>query len=241
MEQQPKKLKFTRREMILGAAAFSAGIFSALGGAALIEGIKKASEPRPDIGKSQSNLVVEWVPNTVSRWKPQIEKWSYDYNVDPNLLAIIMAIESGGDPNADSGVATGLMQITDDRAKDIASKFLTSPRTDYDLKNPDMSIEFGAANVRHLINQFGDLDQGPSWGKTVSLVAAGYYGGEGAAITYLDKGLKGIEDQGTYNYIRYVTTMWRERHDNRSFAYRFWYDQGNGQALVRNAEKYILP
>lgn len=242
MEYLRSNPELTRRKLLIGAAGiFGAGILAGGLGVDAFERSHQDSPLKPENGEAQANLVIEWLPDTVSRWKPQIEKYSRQYDIDPNLTAIIMTIESGGDPNADSGVATGLMQITDVRATDIAHKFLDKPRQDYKLNDPDTSIEFGAANIRHLVEVFGSSDQGPSWDKTAGLVAAGYYGGEGAADTYRQHGLKGLNDQGTHNYVRYVTTMWHERHDDKSFTYHYWYEQGNGQALVRNAEKYIAP
>lgn len=243
MEQQPKKPKFTRREALIGAAAFSAGILSALGGAAIVERIKEVAEPKPEIGKAESNLVIEWLPATVSRWKPQIEKYGNSYQIDPNLLAIMMTVESGGDPRADSGVAKGLMQVTDPTAGDIAKRYLHNERANYDLLDPETSIEFGAAYMRYLIYRFGNVSQGPSWDETVRLVAAGYNGGPGGALAYQNDKWKGLADydRQTLNYVRYVNVMWQERHDPLSFAYRHWHDTGNGQALVRNAEKYVMP
>jgi hypothetical protein len=45
-------------------------------------------------------------------WEPQIVAWSALYGVDPNLAAIIMQIESCGDPGAVSGAgAQGLFQV----------------------------------------------------------------------------------------------------------------------------------
>jgi soluble lytic murein transglycosylase-like protein len=237
-------IELTRRKALLGAAVlFGAGLL--VGGV----GVKSMEQPapaplsalRPEQGGAEAHLVTEWLPDTVKRWKSQIEKYSLDYEIDPNLTAIIMTIESGGDPNAQSGVATGLMQLTDARATDVAKSFLHQKVDTYDLKDPNTAIEFGVANLRHLIDEFGSSDQGPSWDKTVGLAAAGYYGGEGAAEQYRTKGLTGLTDQGTYNYVRYAVMMWRERHDDKSFTYYFWYNEGNGQALVHNAEKYPTP
>lgn len=218
-----------------------------LGGVAAIEKISQ-KEPlaplTPENGNAESHLVVEWLPTTVSRWKPKIETYSHDYDIDPNLLAIMMTIESGGDPNANSGAAKGLMQITDPTARDIVSKHLRREyrSTDADLTNPDTSIEFGAAYIRYLIDQFGNPDQGPSWDETVTLVAAGYNGGPGAAAHYRDDKWKGLENYAheTFSYARYVRVMWQERHDPLSFTYRYWYDTANGKALIENAAHYKL-
>lgn len=224
MRGRRRGAKLKKRDVLLAATAFTAGILITLGAHAVMDQMSgRVSSPlAPGSGQARGALRTGWLPESVLRWRLQIEKYGNEYGVDPNLIAIIMTIESNGNPAADSGLARGLMQITDPRGGDIAKKFVKVPRQTYDLTDPETSIEFGAANIRHLIDQFGETNQGPSWDRTVSLVAAGYYGGEGAAMTYRDKGLEGLEDQGTYNYVRYVTTMWRERNDDRSFAYQSW-------------------
>jgi hypothetical protein len=242
MEYLKTKVRLRRREVLIGALVlFGAGAAAGGIGVSAFERQFQELPLKPEHGDAESNLTVQWLPETVSRWKPQIEKYSRNYDIDPNLTAILMTLESGGDPNASSGVANGLMQITDLRAGDINSKYLHEKRDSYDLKDPETNIEFGVANIKALVNEFGGSEQGPSWDTTVALVAAGYNGGEGAANDYFKGGLQGLKYQETYTYVRYATTMWRERHDDKSFAYRSWYDQGNGQALVRNAETYQLP
>jgi soluble lytic murein transglycosylase-like protein len=48
----------------------------------------------------------------VRHWEPQILAWSAEFGLDPNLAAIIMQIESCGDPQAISGAgAQGLFQV----------------------------------------------------------------------------------------------------------------------------------
>lgn len=48
----------------------------------------------------------------VKHWEPQILAWSDDFGLDPNLTAIIMQIESCGDPHAISSAgARGLFQV----------------------------------------------------------------------------------------------------------------------------------
>lgn len=48
----------------------------------------------------------------VKQWEPQIIAWSQEFGVDPNLTAIIMQIESCGDPQAVSHAgAQGLFQV----------------------------------------------------------------------------------------------------------------------------------
>lgn len=48
----------------------------------------------------------------VLHWTPQITQWAADYDLDPNLVAIIMQVESCGDPGAVSSAgAQGLFQV----------------------------------------------------------------------------------------------------------------------------------
>lgn len=243
MAKWTRRGRLKMRQLLVGAALFSAGVFAALAGVQMYE---RAQEVRtvapltPGSGEAKSQLIVAWLPATVIRWKPQIEKYANEYGIDPNLIAIIMTVESGGDPRANSGVAKGLMQITDPTAGDIARKHLNAPRDTYDLYDPTTSIEFGAAYLRYLTNEVGRSAQGPSWDETVALVSAGYNGGLTASYAYRDRSWKGLEgyDMQTLNYARYVRTMWQERRDPLSFAYRYWYDQANGKRLVEAAEKY---
>lgn len=234
--------KLSRRELIIGIGALSLGVAAALGGTVALEQImNERNHPlTPENGDASSHLEIAWLPDTVKHWQPEIEKYSAEYNIDPNLIAIMMTVESGGDPHADSGVAKGLMQITDPTAADIAQRILPTKRDHYDLTDPNTSIEFGAAYVRYLIDQVGQPSQGPSWDDTVILVAAGYNGGLSASHAYEQRGWQGLQDydkdQQAFRYARYVHVMWQERHDPLSFAYRNWYDVGNGKALVDEAQ-----
>lgn len=48
----------------------------------------------------------------VQHWAPQIVSWAKQFNLDPNMVATIMQIESCGDPQAQSGAgAMGLFQV----------------------------------------------------------------------------------------------------------------------------------
>lgn len=244
-ERLSKKLKPTRRELLVGTAALSLGILSTLVGVNVAERLaNEHNHPlAPESGYAERHLAVAWLPDTVKRWQPKIEQYAGKYDIDPNLIAIIMTVESGGDPRADSGAAKGLMQITDPTASDIAHRILKEKRDTYDLHDPDTSIEFGAAYLRYLANEVGDASQGPSWDETVTLISAGYNGGLKAADAYRDHKWQGLTDydQQTLHYARYVHVMWQERHDPLSFAYRYWYDTANGKALVDKAEQYKLP
>lgn len=182
------------------------------------------------------NITSPWIPQTVRRWQTPIDAAAKKYQVDPNFIAIIMTMESGGDPNAKSSAgAQGLMQITGPTAQDIAAKFLKQPVPNNDLSNPATNIEYGTAYLAYLRDTFGGWEQGPSWDYTVELVAAGYNGGAGAANS-LFKG-EGLTDTQTVVYSRDAFNMWRERFAKDSPTFDRWKERG-GQILIDNAEKY---
>jgi len=180
-----------------------------------------------------AGITAPWVPDTVKHWSGPINTMAKKYNVDPNLVAIVMTLESGGDPGADSGEAKGLMQITQATGGDIASKYLKQPVDHYDLSNPQTSIEFGTAYLAFLRDQFGTAQQGPTWTNTVELVAAAYNGGPGAANN-LEQG-KGLADTQTVVYSRDAFNMWRERHNGSSPTFDRWKERG-GSKLIESAQ-----
>lgn len=180
------------------------------------------------------SITTTWIPSTVKKWEPTIDQMAQKYNIDPNLIAIIMTMESGGDPKAISSAgAKGLMQITDKTAKDIASKHLKQPVSNYDLSDPTTNIEFGTAYLAYLRDTFGEWQQGPSWNYTAELVAAGYNGGPEAANSVY-KG-EGLSDTQTVVYSRDAFNMWRERFAKDSPTYKRWLERG-GQTLIDAAK-----
>lgn len=180
-------------------------------------------------------ITARWIPGTVTHWSGLINDMSKKYNIDANFIAIIMTLESGGDPNAKSSDnAEGLMQITPGTAKDIASHYLRKPVTKYDLSDPRTNIEFGVAYLALLRDTFGEANQAPSWNTTVELVAAGYNGGPGAANS-LYKG-EGLTDIQTVVYSRDAFNMWRERHASDSPTFDRWEERG-GSNLLTAAQK----
>lgn len=208
-------------------AYLSAGAITVL----IIWGISAwVTHSRLPLKPQASSITSPWIPATVKKWESPIDEMSKKYQVDPNFIAIIMTMESGGDPKAKSGAgAIGLMQITAPTAKDIASRYLKQPVTTYNLSDPRTSIEFGAAYLAELRGAFGDWTQGPSWNSTVELVAAGYNGGPGAANS-LYKG-EGLTDTQTVVYSRDAFNMWRERFQSDSPTYDRWLERG-GQSLI---------
>jgi hypothetical protein len=175
-------------------------------------------------------ITLSWAPETVTRWQAPINTMAKRYDIDPNYVAIIMTMESGGDAKAKSEAgAIGLMQVTPPTAKDIASKYLKTPVTHYDLTKPETNIEFGVAYLANLRHIFGDYAQGPDWNYTAELIAAGYNGGPGAANSVY-KG-EGLTDTQTVVYSRDAFNMWRERHAKTSPTFDRWKERGGTNLL----------
>ena len=210
----------------------STGAVLALALLASITAIKHAQQM--PLKPESAGITAAWIPPTVRHWEGIINEMAKKYDVDPNLIAIIMTMESGGYTKAESPAgAKGLMQITPPTAKDIASKYLKEPRESYDLNDPRTSIEFGAAYLAVLRKEFGERNQGPSWNVSAELVAAGYNGGPGAAgKLYRGEGLTSTE---TVIYSRDAYNMWRERHAKTSPTYDRWLERG-GSRLIDQAK-----
>ncbi len=188
---------------------------------------------RVPLAAQTATVDIPWIPSTVKQWQQPISDMAKQYNIDPDLLAIIITLESGGYAKAESEAdAKGLMQVTPPTAHDIAAKFLKKPRTSYNLLDPRTNIEFGAAYLAYLRDEFGTTAQGPDWTRTVELIATGYNGGPGAANN-LERG-KGLTDTQTVVYARDAFNMWRERHAAKSPTYDRWLERG-GSLLVEKA------
>jgi soluble lytic murein transglycosylase-like protein len=211
-----------------------AGGLIVLAAAGILKLVDDSQTPLPF---ESPGITIPWIPSTVRRWSTPIDAMAKKYDINANLIAIIITMESGGYSKAVSNDnAQGLMQVTPPTAKDIASKFLKTPRTKYNLLDPDTSIEFGTAYLAYLRDQFGTVQQGPDWDSTVELVAAGYNGGPGAANS-LEEG-KGLQDSQTVVYSRDAFNMWRERRAGDSPTFDRWKERGGSTLLdMAKAEK----
>jgi len=228
-----KYMKFWRQLRWRDFAAFSLGalLVAVITGVILL--LPYLHKP---LAPESSTINVTWIPSTVRHWHSQIEQMAQRYNLDPNFIAIIMTMESGGDPKADSGYAQGLMQITPATAKDIGAHYIKQPMRAYNIWDPATNIEFGTAYLAKLRDLYGSSSQGPTWDSTVELIAAAYNGGFGAANS-LEAG-KGLHDTQTVVYSRDAFNMWRERRANDSPTFDRWQERG-GSALLRQAQMDI--
>ena len=71
-----------------------------------------ADEPVADSGNASSGKLAQLFTPEVLYWEDAIVKWAQKNDLDPNLVATVMQIESCGDPYAESNAgAKGLFQV----------------------------------------------------------------------------------------------------------------------------------
>lgn len=124
--------------------------------------------------------------------------------LDECFVAAMCMTESGFDENASSGVAYGLMQITDETAEFVADR--TGLEFEKRLE-PKTNIEMGAWYFKYLCEKFKDeetalaaYNAGP--GKVTSWLADSEYSDDGVA-------LKKIPYKETRDYIRKVRWFYK--------------------------------
>lgn len=121
-------------------------------------------------GATTNSLIAGIFAPSVEYWSPQIEGWAEEFNLDPNLVATIMQVESCGDPAAVSSAgAQGLFQVM---------PFHFEPGED--SLDPDTNARRGLAYFVERLQQTGG---------DVGRAFAGYNGGHGAAATGWDNWL----------------------------------------------------
>lgn len=133
-----------------------------------------------------------------------IVKYASENNLDPYLVMAVIKVESNFVPEAHSGFAGGLMQLTEETAEWNAEDM--NYTADYDYMDPETNIMFGCHYLRHLIDVYGNTDT----------ALAAYNGGMGnvqswlADSRYSDDGvtLKDIPFAETRNYVVKVNSSW---------------------------------
>lgn len=135
-----------------------------------------------------------------------IVKYANENDLDPFLVMAVIKVESNFVPEAHSGFAGGLMQLTEEtaawNAKDMDIKY------EYDYMDPEINIKFGCHYLKHLIDVYENLDT----------ALAAYNGGMGNVNSWLknsqysDDGetLKYIPFPETRNYVVKVNNYWKQ-------------------------------
>lgn len=133
-------------------------LFSVVAGGLLMSGMRAILRTMP-AAASASTLSPVFTPE-VQHWAAQITNWATPYQLDPNLVATVMQIESCGAPHAvSSSGAQGLFQVM---------PFHFAPEDV--MEDPDTNAGRGLAYLSLGLSRAGG---------NVGLALAGYNGGHG--------------------------------------------------------------
>ncbi len=182
----------------------------------------------------QHTTSVRWLPASVRRFAPLIEQASFRHGVDANLVAVVVLVESGGDPFASSPKgAMGLMQVMPATARDIARERGIVGHVDARLYDPAYNIDFGAYYLAQQMRRFASVDAV----RTTEHAAGAYNGGPARMDRHLRSG-EALPTE-TMRYKRWVAGMWMDRHLPESPMFREWWTAG-GERLVARATGPIV-
>lgn len=132
-----------------------------------------------------------------------IVKYSAKNDLDPYLVMAVIKTESNFVPEARSAYAGGLMQLTEETASWVAKRLDIES---YDYMDPETNVKFGCYYLKHLINEYKNIDT----------ALAAYNGGMGNVTKWLGderysddgKTLKYIPFPETRNYVVKVNNNW---------------------------------
>lgn len=101
-------------------------------------------------------------PEKIQPWCGLIEEQSHEYGIDPLLVAAVMLMESGGQPEVIShSGAVGLMQVMPRDGLAAAFQCINGPcfanrPTIEELKDPEFNVIYGVRMLSGLINKYGN-------------------------------------------------------------------------------------
>jgi soluble lytic murein transglycosylase-like protein len=171
-------------------------------------------------GAPAQRCTIAWLPQRVRRHQAAIEAASLRHGVDANLIAIVVLVESGGDPRAKSpSGALGLMQLMPKTAAGIAKRRGFRGHRQRQLYRPDYNLDLG---TWYLAQQLKNHGRGISV-YDVALAAAAYNAGPGRLRRHLRSG-KALPAE-TRRYQRLVAGMWQERRLPMSATLQAWRDR----------------
>lgn len=140
------------------------------------------------------------------RYSEEIEEYSAEHGLDPNLVRALILQESYYNPEAKSRVgATGLMQLMPPTAKEHARR-LRIPFAVSRLEDPAVNVQLGTYHLRMLLRLFNG---------NVYLSVASYNAGQGNVARWrraaprrpMDEFIESIPFQETRNYVKRVTML----------------------------------
>ncbi|HML23097.1 MAG TPA: transglycosylase SLT domain-containing protein [Aggregatilinea sp.] len=218
---QPPPEPPRRRLTLKHRALIAIVIFTVLAIAVIEPSIPRAiwpfDHPAPQAITDPDAPLASFYAPSVLHWAPQIEEWARAYELNPNVIAIVMQIESCGDPEAISFAgALGLMQVMPLHFEDGEN-----------MLNPDTNVRRGMNFFNQCLRDFADWD--------IGLALACYNGGPGVVYDPME-----TWPAETQRYYRWATGLWEDavRGDGESATLDEWLGSG-GQNLCTQASNRL--
>ncbi|NLZ48510.1 MAG: lytic transglycosylase domain-containing protein [Clostridiales bacterium] len=131
------------------------------------------------------------------KYEEYIKKYANQYNIDPYVVAAMIKTESNFNVEANSHKdARGLMQITGETGKWIASKMKIENYEEKMLYDPETNIKMGCWYINNLREEFGD---------NLDLILASYNAGRGRVNNWLENKQYSLDGK-KLDYIPYEET-----------------------------------
>lgn len=128
------------------------------------------------------------------KYEDDIFRHSEENSLNPYFVMAVIKAESNFDPKAHSGIARGLMQITDSTAEWIADKMNIEFEPN-DIENPETNIKMGCYYLKYLSELYHDD----------TLILASYNAGMGNVSKWLNDDTLS-KDSRTLEHIPYSET-----------------------------------
>lgn len=167
-------------------------------------------------------ITIEWLPAKVERHRAAIEAASAATRVDPNVVALMVLVESGGDERATSPYgARGLLQLMPETATKVAAR--TGIALDHPdaLFDPETNLQLGTALLAELLAS--DMVRAGAAAKSTApreIAWAAYNAGNRAVREHLELGHPLPEE--AQGYVALLGSLYAERDEPESASYDAW-------------------
>ncbi|MEZ4444180.1 MAG: M56 family metallopeptidase [Polyangiaceae bacterium] len=160
-------------------------------------------------------LTVAWLPSTVTRHRALLEQTAAEVGVDADVLALMVLVESGGEPKAVSPTgARGLLQLMPSTAARIAERHRLQLAGEDALFDPALNLKLGALHLADLLAEHRGADD------PLARAWASYNAGADALRRHLEQGADLPEE--TQRYVALLGALFAERGASESPAYLAW-------------------
>ena len=206
------------QRMIIRLIPLEIFVFAALAGSLLVNSARFILEASPAPRAEAVPALSPIFTPEVRHWEKQIAAWAAAYQLDPNLVATVMQIESCGSPRAiSSSGAQGLFQV-------MPFHFADSE----DMQDPDTNAGRGLAYLALGLARAGG---------NVGLALAGYNGGHG--MIGLDSSLWPPQ---TRRYWYWGTGIYQDAAGGQAQSSRLqeWLQAGGASLCTRAAQELGL-